>query len=80
MYAIRSYYDAKRLQELAEKVKEQIFIVMRVYFEKPRTIVGWKGLINDPDLDGTHQISKGLGVARQLFCAITDLGLPVASA
>jgi len=51
---------------------------MRVYFEKPRTTVGWKGLINDPDLNGTHQISKGLGVARGLKCAITDLGLPIA--
>jgi 3-deoxy-7-phosphoheptulonate synthase len=51
---------------------------MRVYFEKPRTTVGWKGLINDPDLNGTHQISKGLGVARGLLCAINDLGLPVA--
>ena len=48
---------------------------MRVYFEKPRTTIGWKGLINDPDLNGTHQISKGLGVARGLLCAITDLGL-----
>jgi 3-deoxy-7-phosphoheptulonate synthase len=52
---------------------------MRVYFEKPRTTVGWKGLINDPDMDGSHQISKGLGVARQLFCAITELRLPIAS-
>jgi 3-deoxy-7-phosphoheptulonate synthase len=52
---------------------------MRLYFEKPRTTIGWKGLINDPDLDGTHQISKGLGVARRLLCAITDLGLGVAT-
>jgi len=52
--------------------------VMRVYFEKPRTTIGWKGLINDPELTGTHQISKGLGVARGLLCAITDLGLPIA--
>jgi len=52
---------------------------MRVYFEKPRTTVGWKGLINDPDLNDTHLISKGLGIARQLFCAITDLGLPIAT-
>ncbi len=70
---------ATRLAGLAKKVKEQIFVIMRVYFEKPRTTIGWKGLINDPDLDGTHQISKGLGVARQLFCAMTELGLPVAS-
>lgn len=70
---------AERLAKLAEELNDQLFIIMRVYFEKPRTIVGWKGLINDPDLDGSHQISKGLGIARQLFCAITDLGLPIAS-
>jgi 3-deoxy-7-phosphoheptulonate synthase len=49
---------------------------MRVYFEKPRTTVGWKGLINDPDLDGTFQINKGLRVARELLVEINDLGLP----
>ena len=70
---------AKKLAKLSEQVKDQLFVVMRVYFEKPRTTIGWKGLINDPDLNGTHQISKGLGIARQLFCAITDLGLPIAS-
>jgi len=70
---------AKRLKELSDKVKDKILIIMRVYFEKPRTTVGWKGLINDPDLDGTYKISKGLGMARQLFCAITDMGLPIAS-
>lgn len=70
---------ARRLAILAKEVEEHIFIVMRVYFEKPRTTIGWKGLINDPDLDGSHLISKGLGVARRLFGAITDLGLPIAS-
>lgn len=70
---------AKRLAVLAKEVEEQLLIVMRVYFEKPRTTIGWKGLINDPDLDGSHRISKGLGAARQLFCAITDLNLPIAS-
>ena len=70
---------AQHLSELAKELREQIFIIMRVYFEKPRTTVGWKGLINDPDLDGTHRISKGLGIARQLFCAITELELPIAS-
>jgi len=70
---------AQRLHNLAEKLNDQLFIVMRVYFEKPRTTVGWKGLINDPDMDGSHQISKGLGVARQLFCAITAQQLPIAS-
>lgn len=70
---------ARRLSSLARELEDQLYIVMRVYFEKPRTTVGWKGLINDPDLDGSHQISKGLGVARQLFCAINQLSLPIAS-
>jgi 3-deoxy-7-phosphoheptulonate synthase len=70
---------ARRLAKLSSELKDKLLLVMRVYFEKPRTTVGWKGLINDPDLNGTHQISKGLGVARQLFCAITDLGLPIAT-
>lgn len=69
---------AGRLVKLAEKLQEHLFIIMRVYFEKPRTTVGWKGLINDPDMDGSHQISKGLGVARQLFSAITKMRLPIA--
>ncbi len=69
---------AKNLSALAKDLQDQIFIIMRVYFEKPRTTVGWKGLINDPDMDGSHQISKGLGVARQLFTAITSLKLPIA--
>jgi 3-deoxy-7-phosphoheptulonate synthase len=70
---------ARCLTELSREVEEQLFLVMRVYFEKPRTTIGWKGLINDPDLNNTHQISKGLGVARGLLCAITELGLPVAT-
>ncbi|HEY5672995.1 MAG TPA: 3-deoxy-7-phosphoheptulonate synthase [Malonomonas sp.] len=70
---------AARLAELSKRVEDKLFVIMRVYFEKPRTTVGWKGLINDPDMDGTHKISKGLGIARQLFCAITELGLPIAS-
>ncbi|MGC8767692.1 3-deoxy-7-phosphoheptulonate synthase [Calditerrivibrio sp.] len=69
---------ATRLVNLAEKVKDKIFIVMRVYFEKPRTTIGWKGLINDPDMDGSHLISKGLGIARKLLYDITKLRLPVA--
>jgi 3-deoxy-7-phosphoheptulonate synthase len=69
---------AGRLAKLAQELSDQLFLVMRVYFEKPRTTIGWKGLINDPDLNGTHQISKGLGVARNLLCAITELGLPIA--
>lgn len=50
---------------------------MRAYFEKPRTTVGWKGLINDPNIDGSFQINKGLRIARRLLCDITDSGVPV---
>ena len=67
---------AQRLRELADRVHDRIFVVMRVYFEKPRTIVGWKGLINDPDLDGSYHINKGLRLARQLLADLADLGLP----
>ncbi|KDR74194.1 hypothetical protein GALMADRAFT_16940, partial [Galerina marginata CBS 339.88] len=56
-----------------------LLIVMRAYFEKPRTTVGWKGLINDPDIDGSFKINKGLRMARQLLCDLTDLGVPVGS-
>ena len=69
---------AQRLAKLHQELRDQLLLVMRVYFEKPRTTIGWKGLINDPDLNGTHQISKGLGVARGLLCTLNDLGLPVA--
>ncbi len=74
-----AYEYATKLAQLAKEVQDKILLVMRVYFEKPRTTVGWKGLINDPDLNGSHQISKGLGIARQLFCAINELRLPIAS-
>ena len=70
---------AERLAALNEELRDQLMIIMRVYFEKPRTTVGWKGLINDPDLNGTHQISKGLGIARNLMLNITAMGLPVAT-
>ena len=60
----------------SDTVNEEIFIVMRVYFEKPRTIVGWKGLLNDPDLDGSYHINKGLRLARRLLVDITNIGLP----
>ncbi len=70
---------AGRLAKLNNELQDQLLLVMRVYFEKPRTTIGWKGLINDPDLNGTHQISKGLGIARSLMLNITDLGLPVAT-
>ena len=70
---------AKRLKNLADQVAEKLFIVMRVYFEKPRTTVGWKGLINDPDLNGTHQVEKGLRLARKILLDINELGLPAAT-
>jgi 3-deoxy-7-phosphoheptulonate synthase len=69
---------ARRLAKLNQELADQLLLVMRVYFEKPRTTIGWKGLINDPDLNGSHQISKGLGVARNLLCTVTNLGLPIA--
>ena len=70
---------AKKLSQLAERVKDKLLIVMRVYFEKPRTTVGWKGLINDPDLDGSFNVQKGLLTARQLLIQIAELGLPAAT-
>ncbi|KIC11674.1 phospho-2-dehydro-3-deoxyheptonate aldolase [Leisingera sp. ANG-M1] len=68
---------AERLQPLRERLSGQLEIVMRVYFEKPRTISGWKGLINDPGLDGSFRINEGLGLARRLCLDINALGLPV---
>ena len=70
---------AKRLCVLREELKRDLMIVMRVYFEKPRTTVGWKGLINDPDLNGTFKINKGLHLARELLLNLNDLGLPTAT-
>lgn len=70
---------AKRLAALSEKVKDRICLVMRVYFEKPRTSLGWKGLIMDPDLDGTEDIHKGLRVAREFLLQVIDLGLPTST-
>jgi len=67
---------ARNLQRLREELKEDLLIVMRVYFEKPRTTVGWKGLINDPDLDGTFHINKGLHLARKLLLEVNNMGLP----
>lgn len=66
---------ATRLATLREELKDDLHIVMRVYFEKPRTTVGWKGLINDPDLDDSYNVNKGLGVARQLLISINELGV-----
>ena len=67
---------ATRLAPLRERLGADLEVVMRVYFEKPRTTVGWKGLINDPDLDNSFQINKGLRLARQLLLQINELGLP----
>ena len=75
--AARDY--ALRLKKLAVEVSETIMIVMRVYFEKPRTTVGWKGLINDPDLDGSHKINKGIELARKILLETNNLGLPCAT-
>ncbi|MEE4143938.1 MAG: 3-deoxy-7-phosphoheptulonate synthase [Halieaceae bacterium] len=72
--AARDY--GKRLRAVADKLADDVFVVMRVYFEKPRTTVGWKGLINDPDLNNTFQINKGLHLARQLLLDLADMGLP----
>ena len=70
---------AERLVGLAKKVEDQLLIVMRVYFEKPRTTVGWKGLINDPYLDGSFQIEEGMKLGRNLMIKINELGLPIAN-
>ena len=67
---------AHRLKVLADELADQLFIVMRVYFEKPRTTVGWKGLINDPRMDDSFRIDEGLRVARRLLVDLNDLGLP----
>ncbi|KAK3843906.1 MAG: phospho-2-dehydro-3-deoxyheptonate aldolase, tyrosine-inhibited [Linnemannia gamsii] len=68
---------AALLKPLADELSGEILVIMRAYFEKPRTTVGWKGLINDPDIDGTFQINKGLRIARGLLCQLTDMGIPV---
>jgi 3-deoxy-7-phosphoheptulonate synthase len=68
-----------RLVELKKKYSEDLLIVMRSYLEKPRTTVGWKGLINDPDIDNSFKINKGLRTSRQLFVDLTSKGMPLAS-
>ena len=72
--AARDY--ARRLAALAARLADKLFVVMRVYFEKPRTTIGWKGLINDPHLNGTHDMQHGLRLARQLLVDLARLGLP----
>ena len=70
---------ARRLSALNGELKDELLIVMRVYFEKPRTTVGWKGLINDPDIDGSHNIRKGLLLARRVLLGVLDEGVPAAT-
>jgi len=70
---------ARKLNRLREELADRLYIVMRVYFEKPRTSVGWKGLINDPHLDGSYDIETGLKRARGLLSQITEMGLPTAT-
>lgn len=75
--AAKSY--AMKLKQLSETLSDQLYIVMRVYFEKPRTTVGWKGLINDPHLDGSFEVEEGLHIARQLLTDLVEMGIPLAT-
>jgi 3-deoxy-7-phosphoheptulonate synthase len=75
--AARAYADA--IAEVRERHRDQLEVVMRVYFEKPRTTVGWKGLINDPHLDGSYDINTGLRLARGLLVHLAEMGLPAAT-
>jgi 3-deoxy-7-phosphoheptulonate synthase len=75
--AARDY--AARLRALAERVSGTMLVLMRVYFEKPRTTIGWKGLINDPDMDDSFHIEKGIRLARELLLHLADIGLPAAT-
>lgn len=70
---------AQKLLPLRKKYEKELLIVMRVYFEKPRTTVGWKGLINDPHLDGTFDINYGLRQARQLLLTLNEMGMPAST-
>ncbi|REL30358.1 3-deoxy-7-phosphoheptulonate synthase [Thalassotalea euphylliae] len=70
---------ARNLKAMHDKYQDSLFVVMRVYFEKPRTTVGWKGLINDPHMDGSFDVETGLSKARELLIYLTELGLPLAT-
>ena len=70
---------AHRFKALAEEVSDSLYLVMRVYFEKPRTTVGWKGLINDPHMDGSFDVEAGLKIARRLLVELVSMGLPLAT-
>lgn len=68
-----------RLKKLSDELSDDLLIIMRAYLEKPRTTVGWKGLINDPDIDESYKINKGLRISRELFCKLTASGMPIAT-
>ncbi|SLR45259.1 phospho-2-dehydro-3-deoxyheptonate aldolase [Klebsiella quasipneumoniae] len=70
---------ARRFKDLAAEVSDSLYLVMRVYFEKPRTTVGWKGLINDPHMDGSFDVEGGLKIARRLLVELVNMGLPLAT-
>lgn len=70
---------AEKLKKLAEKVNDKLLLIMRVYFEKPRTTVGWKGLINDPDMNDSFNVEKGILTARSLLLKLAELGIPAAT-
>jgi len=70
---------AQKLKKLADQVQDQLYLIMRVYFEKPRTTIGWKGLINDPHMDDSFKIEEGIKIARKLLLDITAMGLPTAT-
>ena len=70
---------AGRLNEIRKPYADKILVMMRAYFEKPRTVAGWKGLINDPELDGTHKINKGLRLAREFLRDLAEIGIPAAT-
>lgn len=70
---------AARLKELSDRLEGDLCVIMRAYLEKPRTTVGWKGLINDPMIDGSFHINKGLRISRQMFVDLTSTGMPIAS-
>lgn len=74
-----AYDYARRLAPLADELSDRIYVVMRTYFEKPRTTVGWKGLINDPNLDGSNDIAGGLRLAREVLMTVCEIGLPTAT-
>ena len=80
IHDVRAAYEyGRKLAALRTELADQLEVVMRVYFEKPRTNVGWKGLINDPHLDGTYDINQGLRLARKLLLDLAELGLPAAT-